>query len=150
MLPRSEDEPEEKRQICSCSLSLTLSLFGSGNIRDVRRLLLYEGKKRFSTELLLPFISRLLRALRVCPARAHICTTHARSCAHACVPPCVGLDAPLIRDCFGSCGGSIGLLLATGCQTSLSLPVCACLWTCNDGSSSSVGNSTGSDAIISP
>lgn len=39
-------------------------------------------------------------------------------------PPCVSLDAPLIRDCFGSCGGSIGLLLATGCQTSLSLPVC--------------------------
>lgn len=40
--------------------------------------------------------------------------------------PCVGLDAPLIRDCLGSCSGSIGLLLAAGCQTSLSfsLPVC--------------------------
>lgn len=76
MLLRSEDEPEEKRQICS----LTLSLFGSGNIRDVRRLSPYEGKKRFSTELLLPFISRLLRALRVCPhALTFVRYVHARA-----------------------------------------------------------------------
>lgn len=101
---------------------------GRGTSETCAAFCFMKGKSGFSTELLLPFISCLRHALGVCP---HTLTfvrhmhTHAGTRAHT---PRVGLDAPLIRDCLGSCGSSIGLLLATGCQTSLSLslslPVC--------------------------